>query len=261
MDVPVIVEARAKRLYVTLNRPEVLNAQNQSMRMALVEAIDRLEFDDDLRVMILSGAGRAFSAGADIKEMNDFAGNRQELGSTSVHFERLWRADKPIIAAIHGYAVGGGFELAQLCDIRVASEDAQFGQPEPRNIGGIGGIAIRHLHHLIPRGEAMMIHLRGTPISARRAYDIGLVQALAPTKEDMLSDAEAIAEDVLACSAASLRQIKKIVRGGVELAMRQQDVVTDALPPFRSSEGDDRRRAFLEGRDPAATVPAARSEV
>jgi enoyl-CoA hydratase len=228
MEEPVLVEARAQRLYVTLNRPEVLNAQNQAMRVGLVDAINRFEGDDELRVMILTGAGRAFSSGADIKELNELlegAPRRETVGATRIHFDRLWQAEKPIIAAIHGYAVGGGFELSQLCDIRVASEDAWFGQPEPRTTGGLGSYAVRHLHHLIPRGEAMLIHFSAQPISAERAYQIGLVQRLAPTKVEMLAEADAIAEDMLACSDASLRRIKKVVRAGVELVMAQQDVL------------------------------------
>jgi enoyl-CoA hydratase/carnithine racemase len=259
MEAPVLIEAREQRLCVTLNRPEVLNAQNQPMRVALVEALDRFEADDELRVMIISGAGRAFSSGADIKELNELEGSTREarLAATRIHFDRLWQTEKPVIAAVHGYAVGGGFELAQMCDIRVASEDAQFGQPEPRTTGGLGSIAVRHLHHLIPRGEAMLIHLRARPISADRAYQIGLVQALAPTREEMLKEADAIADDVIACADASLRRIKSLVRAGVELSMAQQDVVSQALPPFRSEDRERRRNAFLRGADPADSGPGS----
>ena len=142
------------------------------MRDALVAALDRFEADDDLRVAVLRGAGRAFSAGADLKEQaerpRDGRTRRRNSDATWIHFDRLWRTDKPVIAAMHGYAVGGGFELAQLCDLRVATVDAQLGQPEPRTIGGIGGVAVHHLHHLMAHGEAMRIHLTGRPITGER---------------------------------------------------------------------------------------------
>jgi enoyl-CoA hydratase/carnithine racemase len=251
---PVLVEVREQRMYVTMNRPEVLNAQNQPMRVALVEAFDRFDADPDLRVAILSGAGRAFSAGADIKEMQartderadgDAAGPAPEQNPTHIHFDRVWQTDKPVIAAIHGFAVGGGFELSQLCDLRVVTRDAQLGQPEPRNIGGLGSFALQHLHHLVPRGEAMLVHMTGAPISGERAYQVGLAQRLADDRDGALAAADALAEEVLQCSAASLRRIKQVLRAEVDDQVARQIALSKDLPPFDHREGADRRATFL----------------
>jgi enoyl-CoA hydratase/carnithine racemase len=220
---PVLVEVGDQRMYITLNRPEVLNAQNQPMRDALVAALDRFEADDDLRVAVLSGAGRAFSAGADLKEIPDrpHGGGGGRAGSRGgerswIHFDRIWHTDKPVIAALHGYAVGGGFELAQLCDIRIATADALLGQPEPRTIGGIGGIAIDHLHHLIPRGEAMLIHLTAEPITGERAYQIGLVQRVVADQPELRAAADALADSIVKCSPAALTKLKQSVRANID---------------------------------------------
>jgi enoyl-CoA hydratase/carnithine racemase len=243
---PVLVEVRDQRMIITLNRPDVLNAQNHAMRVALIEALDRLEADADLRVGILTGAGRAFSAGADIKEMDERRGpgtteaERQAFqASTMVHFDRVWECDKPLIAAIHGHAVGGGFELAQLCDIRVCSEAAVFGQPEPRNTGGMGGIAVHHLHRIIPAGEANLIHYTGRTITGRRAYEIGLCQKLAADRDGMLADADAIADEIIGCSPTALTRIKRILRTCDDLQVDAARVATRSILATRERGPDD----------------------
>jgi enoyl-CoA hydratase/carnithine racemase len=209
-DAPVLVEARDGKLIVTLNRPQALNAQNQEMREALVAAVDRLESDDELRVGIIKGAGRAFSAGADLKELQ--AGTAPSEGRMFVHFDRVWWCNKPLIAAVHGHAAGGGFELAQLCDIRIATTDAQFSQPEARSIGRIAPIATQHLELLLGRGEAMLLHLSGLPMSGERAYQLGLVQRLVDQPDQLLPVAEAIADAMMLFSNAALEDAKRILR-------------------------------------------------
>jgi len=208
-DAPVLVDARDGKLIITLNRPHVLNAQDQPMREALAAAVDRLESDDDLRVGIIMGAGRAFSAGADLKEIRAEAAPSERL---FVHFESVWWCDKPLIAAVHGHAAGGGFELAQLCDIRIATLDAQFSQPEARSIGGIAPIAAQHLELLMGRGEAMLLHLSGLPMSGARAYELGLVQRLVEKADQLLPVAETIADAIMQFSNAALADAKRILR-------------------------------------------------
>ena len=181
----VIVEAKDRKLFITMNRPEALNAQNDEMRTQLAEAVARLEADDDLLVAILYGVGgRAFSAGADLKERH-FAPVGpivpEHSRSRWVHFEALRWASKPIIAAIDGWCVGGGLEVANYCDIRIATETSRFGMPEPRTIGATGGPALHQMPRVVPMGEALLMQLTSQPISARRAYEIGLVQRLCPT--------------------------------------------------------------------------------
>jgi enoyl-CoA hydratase len=233
-DDPVLVEVRDQKMHITMNRPDVLNAQNQAMRVGLVDALDTLDDDDTIGVAILSGAGRAFSAGADLKEL---AANRERdtpvkagrPDPSFMHFERMWNVRKPVIAAIDGYAVGGGFELAQLCDIRVATEAASFGQPEPRNVGGFAAVAVHHLSRLVPEGEAMLILMTGRPITARRAYEIGLVQRLSPDRESMLAEAEAIADEILECSGSALRRAKAIVRAAAALRVNESELVARTM--------------------------------
>lgn len=181
-DATIQTDGRDRVLIITLNRPDALNAQNQDMRDRLVDALDRLDSDDELRVGILRGAGRCFSAGADLKEGALAAGTggaNVDRAALIRHFERLNSTTKPLIAVVHGWAMGGGFELALCCDMRGAADDARFALPEPRKIGAVAGIAVHRLTQMIPTGEAMRLLLTAQPIDARRAHAIGLVQELA----------------------------------------------------------------------------------
>ncbi|MGE0881039.1 MAG: enoyl-CoA hydratase/isomerase family protein [Acidimicrobiia bacterium] len=203
---PVIVEARDQKLYITLNRPRQLNAHNEPLRHALEAAIDRLDNDDDLLVGILKANGRAFSAGADLKEATPLPGGRTGFE----HFIKVETARKPMIACLHGYAMGGGLELALCCDIRIACADALLGTPEPRTFGGIPAVAVYRLANVIPRGEAMKIMLSSQPISAQRAYEIGLVQDVAPDYDAMVAAADKLADQMRECNVAALQTIKKL---------------------------------------------------
>ena len=211
---PVLVETRDGKMFITLNRPNVLNAQNDPLRAGLVAALDRLEADDELGVALLFGNGRAFSVGADMKEERSASG-----GDGLWHFDRLDRCPKPLIACIHGYAVGGGLEIALCCDIRVATEDALLGTPEARTIRGVPVIAAPRIGRLVPLGEALRMMLTSQPISGRRAYDVGLVQEIAPDRESMQQVAEKLADQILECSPNALATIKQIARTPVELEM------------------------------------------
>ena len=223
---PVLVEARDHKLYVTLNRPEALNAQNQPLREALVAAIERLDDDADLLVGIISGAGgRAFSAGADLKEVRSASESRHPVPESHrrqwVHFEAVRWASKPLIAAIDGYCLGGGLELANYCDIRIATEASRFGQPEPRTVGGTAGPALHQIVRTIPIGEALLMQLTSQPMEAKRAYQIGLIQRLCPDKEALLAEADAIADQMIECNPMALRQIKRLVRWGADMTSEQ----------------------------------------
>lgn len=226
-DVPVVVEVRDHKLYMTLNRPRALNAQNQPLRQALTEAVERLDNDPDILVGILYGTGgRAFSAGADLKERT----GRPEGFPTPehrreqwIHFEAVRWASKPLIAAIDGYCLGGGLELANYCDIRIATESSLLGQPEPRTIGGTAGPALHQLVRTIPIGEALLMHLTSQPMTARRAYEIGLVQRVCPDRESLLAETDAIADRMIECHPLALRQIKRVVRWGSEMTSEQTE--------------------------------------
>jgi dehydration protein DpgD len=228
-DPPVLVEAEDHTLYITLNRPSVLNAQNQAMRAALVDALERLDDDNDLRVGVLTGAGgRAFSAGADLKEIRATTGPPRarlpvQERTQWIHFRRLERVRKPVIAAIDGYAFGGGLELALLCDIRVATEASTLALPEPRTVGGVAEVAVHRLSRMIPLGEALRLHLTASPMTADRAHTIGLVQYLVPDRQAMYEKVSAIAKDMMQCSADALRLVKLVSRRAPTMSIGESE--------------------------------------
>ena len=239
-DTPVLVEARSHTLHITLNRPGVLNAQNQPMRAALVDALERLDADDDLRLGVLSGAGgRAFSSGADLKEIRAASKTpRAHLPVADrpqwIHFRRLERVRKPMIAAIDGYAFGGGLELALLCDIRVATEPSTFALPEPRTVGGLAEVAVHRLSRMIPLGEALRLHLTASPMAADRAYAIGLVQYLVSDREAMHEKVGVLADEIAQCPVDVLRLIKVVSRERSDHVNRRVRVAA-----FRVTEPSD----------------------
>jgi enoyl-CoA hydratase/carnithine racemase len=245
---PLLVDAHDHKLYITLNRPEALNAQNQAMRDALVGAVQRLDDDADLLVGILYGAGgRAFSAGADLKELSAAAARSRPVPEQHrhqwVHFEAVRWASKPIIAAIDGYCLGGGLELANYCDVRVATERSRFGQPEPRTAGGRAGPALHQLVRTVPIGEALLMHLTSQPIDARRAYEIGLVQKLCPDTEALLAETDAIADQMIECNPFALRQIKRLVRWGADMTAEQVEKLGLLVDEVRWQENSAERRS------------------
>jgi enoyl-CoA hydratase/carnithine racemase len=261
-DVPVLVEARDQVMYVTLHRPRVLNAQNSAMRDALVAAYDQFEADEDLRVLVLRGAGRAFSAGADLKEfagtsLDERAGTQHDA---MAHFARLERVRKPVIACIHGYAVGGGLEIALCADLRIATEDALLGTPEARTNGGMPAVAVHRLARMIPHGEAMRIMLTSQPITGRRAYDIGLVQDLAHDADEMMDLAAAYAANIIECHPPSVAAIKSISRWSFLADVAESQRFAEQSRAF-DTRGDDRHHTgadFLSRRsDQRRTEPGA----
>ncbi len=221
-NLPVVVETRNRKIYIGLNRPEVMNAQNDEMRGLLVDAVERMENDPEVLVGIVHGiGGRAFSSGADLKQIGPGSpGRLRPEGQRPVwrHFEALRWASKPVIAAIDGYCLGGGLELANYCDIRIATERSTFGQPEPRTVGGPAGPGLQQLPRLIPLGEALLMLLTSQPITARRAYEIGLIQRLCPDAVALMVEADAIADQMIECNPSALRVIKRVVRWGAHMA-------------------------------------------
>jgi enoyl-CoA hydratase/carnithine racemase len=211
----VLFEKRDRKAYITLNRPQAMNAINSELRQALDEALRQADADDDVLVILLMGAGgRAFCAGVDLKERS-----QKDSTTGTVRLKRddpLETLKKPVIAVIDGHCVAGGMEMTLRCDIRVATAKSLFGMPEPRR-GLMSSTALHHLSRQIPLGEAMLLHLTGRSISAQRAYDIGLIQAVAPDREALMREAEAIAEDILLCAPLNVQAIKYIVKTGRNL--------------------------------------------
>ncbi len=214
-DAPIQLEVRNRVLIITLDRPHALNAQNQAMRDHLVDALDRLDGDDELLVGVIRGAGRSFCAGADLKELHgDSASSRPDVDrATRMRlFYRLDTARKPLIAVVHGWTVAGGLELALCCDMRVAAADAKFALPEPRSVGVMPGVAVLRLAQMIPLGEALRLLLTSRPIDAARAYAIGLVQEVAADADAALSVALELAAQIAECDAGAVANAKQITR-------------------------------------------------
>ena len=207
--------------WVTLNRPDVLNAINMRMRDELWEMMHAVRDDPDVRVVVFTGAGdRAFSAGADISE---FGTAPSIAEARRARRERdLWglmlSLDEVLIAAVHGYALGAGVELPMCCDIRIASDDAQFGLPEVGlgYIPSAGGTQTLPRH--VPPGLAMQMILTGDPIDARSAYASGLVQKIVPRRR-LYAEAETLARTIAARSAAATRLAKRAIVDGAELSL------------------------------------------
>ena len=214
-----LVEKKDKIAYVTLNRPEVLNAPNAALMAELDCVLDGIAGDESVSVMILTGAGeKAFAAGADISEINRkdaLTGVAMAVNGQRI-LRRLETMGKPSIAAVNGFALGGGCEIAMACTIRIASEKAKFGQPEV-NLGVIPGYAgTQRLCRIVGRGVAMELILTGRIIDAGEALRIGLVTQVVPPA-DLLTTAEKTAKTLVAKGPLALRAAMEVVNRGHDI--------------------------------------------
>ena len=236
---------------MTISRPEALNALNSQVLADLDAMIDQVEQDDELYVAILTGEGRSFVAGADIGEMKGFSaidGKRFGIRGGNV-FLKLGNMSKPIIAAVNGFALGGGCELAMACDIRLASEKAKFGQPEV-GLGitpGFGGT--QRLPRIVGLSKAMELILTGKTIGAAEAKEIGLVNAVYPPDE-LMGEAMKMAEAICANAQIAVCESKRCIRMGM-----QTDIHTAAALEAEAfgvtcgtEDKDEGMGAFLEKR-------------
>lgn len=246
--------------YVTLNRPEVMNAVNQQMRQEIIHVCEQVRRDPEVRVCIFTGAGdRAFSTGFDLKEripQGEAAGlfaqrNARHQPDIHFHHQAISSLDKPTIAAIRGYAVGGGLEVALACDIRVASEDAKLGMMEVRRgrLGGSGGT--QRLPRLIGTAKALELCLTGELVDAAEAFRLGLVNRVVPV-EQLVPTAEDIAAKICLGAPLSVIAIKEAITKGVELPIEQGLQLEGELGLVLSTTEDQKEgsRAFAEKRTP-----------
>ena len=245
------VTGRVARL--TIQRPDKLNALNDSLIDELGRAIDEISHRDDVRGTIVTGAGRAFVAGADIHELaaqGPFDGKARALRGQEV-FRRFESSPKPIIAAVNGFALGGGCELALACHIRIASDAAKFGQPETK-LGitpGYGGT--QRLARLIGRGRALELLLTGEMIDAREAHRIGLVNRVVPA-EELLATAQAVMEQILANGPLAVALCIEAVDRGLEMPLSEGLLLEANHFGLLASTADMREgmQAFFEKRAP-----------
>ncbi len=236
---------------VQLNRPKVLNALNFETLNELGNALEEMDKDENVRVIILTGGDKVFAAGADIKEMYEATVVTLTLGRRFELWDRIRRISKPIIAAVSGYCLGGGNELAMNCDIILASENATFGQPEV-NIGvmtGAGGS--QRLTRTVGKHKAMEMLLTGKPIGAEEAYRIGLVNHVYPP-ESLLDEAKRMANVIASKSPISIRTSKEAILRAhdttVEMGLEFERKAFYML--FATDDAKEGMRAFIEKRKP-----------
>lgn len=214
----VSIEDRGKVRWLTINRPDKLNALNREVLTALEQAFSRAMGDSGVGAVVITGAGeKAFVAGADIAEFQGLSpAQAQALAQRGQElFSAIEQAPKPVIAAVNGFALGGGMELAMACHLRVASENAKFGQPEVKLglIPGYGGT--QRLPRLVGRGRALELLLTGRMIDAATALAWGLVNRVVPLAE-LHGAVQGLAEEVLAVAPTAVRRCLEAVRGGLE---------------------------------------------
>ena len=202
-----------------LNRPKALNALNRELMTELMTALEAFDADPAVGCMVITGSARAFAAGADIKEMADATPARMMTGSFIDLWDRLHRIGKPVIAAVSGFALGGGCELAMACDMIVASETAQFGQPEI-NLGVIPGAGgTQRMTLAVGKALAMEMVLNGRYLSADEALRYGLVNRVYPV-EVYLEEAVRLANEIAARAPVALRLAKEAVNAAFEMPLR-----------------------------------------
>ena len=252
-DALVLVERDEARRVALLrfNRPKQLNALNGAVMDQLCGALEALDADEAIRVMVVTGDERAFAAGADIGEMATASAIEMLRANRIAQWDRVRRIGKPVIAAVNGWCLGGGCELAMALDLIVAGEGARFGQPEI-NLGVIPGAGgTQRLTRAIGKSRAMQMILTGEPIDAREAHRLGLVARVVPS-ELLVEDALTLAATIATKSPLALRLAKEAVNAAYEMSL------TDALAHerrlfyllFASEDQKEGMAAFLEKRDP-----------
>lgn len=239
---------------VTINRPKVLNALNAPTLDDLRRVLLDLKRDESIRAIVITGAGdKSFIAGADINELavqSPSSGRDHALTGQHV-FDLIENLGKPVIAAVNGYALGGGCELAMACTLRLAADTAKLGQPEI-NLGILPGYAgTQRLARLVGKGKAMEMILTGSPISAAEAERIGLVNRVVPAG-DLLTDARKLAASLAAQAPIAMRYIISAVNHGLEMPFAQGCAYEATLFGLATATDDMREgtRAFLEKRRP-----------
>ena len=237
---------------VTLNRPKALNALNAQLLSELSDALKAMQADRNVRCIIITGSEKAFAAGADIKEMSSKSFVdvfTQDLFANEI--DTVLAVRKPIIAAVSGYALGGGCELAMMCDFIICSDTAKFGQPEI-NLGVVAGIGgTQRLTRFVGKSKSMEMHLTGRMMDAAEAEHSGLVSRVVPAK-DLLADAKATAAKIAEKSMITAMVVKESVNRAYETTLREgllfERRVFHSL--FASEDQSEGMNAFMEKREP-----------
>ncbi len=247
----ILVERRDKVGLITLNRPKALNALSGPLMDDLARALDELEDDPNIGALVLTGSDKAFAAGADIKEMQEKAWPGIYIEDFIKPWERLGRCRKPVIAAVAGYALGGGCEIAMMCDFILAADTARFGQPEV-NLGvtpGAGGT--QRLTRQVGKSKAMEMCLTGRMMDAEEAERVGLVSRIVPAAE-LIDDAVATAQRIAEMSGHVTMAIKESVNRAYEVPLTEGVRFERRLfhAGFGTADQKEGMAAFIEKRQP-----------
>ena len=250
MPQTLLIEIQSHVALIRLNRPEALNALNQQLMSELATALQAMDTDDNVRCIVITGSDKAFAAGADIREM---AGKTFAQAFVSDIFgpetEAIQRIRKPIIAAVAGFALGGGCELAMMCDFILAADTAKFGQPEI-NLGIIAGMGgTQRLTRAVGKAKAMEMHLTGRMMDAAEAERAGLVSRIIPAA-DLIDEALKTAAKIAAKSAISVRAAKESVNRAHESTLHEGLLHERRLfhAMFATEDQKEGMAAFLEKR-------------
>ncbi len=235
---------------IRLNRPKVLNAMNKQLWLDFQTALEDAGKDSAVKVLVVTGEGRAFSTGADLKESKTrtLEAYREYLEELQEASRKILRFDKPTIAAINGYALGSGYELALACDIRIADEKAQIGSPEAKVTSSVTGGAFRLVQDLIGPGKAKELLFTGEYIDGREAERIGLINKAVPA-DRLDAEVRNMAEKIAANSAISLKMIKKglhMARGEVSLEALMDFEIEACLTCVSTRERQESLKEFEE---------------
>jgi enoyl-CoA hydratase len=247
----IAIEKRGRVGVIRLNRPQALNALNATLRNELLAAVERFDADAGIGCIVITGSDKAFAAGADIKEMADKSYIDVFAADYAADYERLARARKPIIAAVAGFALGGGCEVALMCDLIIAADNAKFGQPEIKLgvIPGMGGT--QRLTRAVGKAKAMDLILTGRMMDAAEAERSGLVARVVPAAS-LMEEAMKLAETIAAMSLPSLLAAKEAVNRAFETSLaegvRFERRVFHAL--FATQDQKEGMAAFTEKRPP-----------
>jgi enoyl-CoA hydratase len=250
----VLVEIRDHVAYITINRPERRNSLSRAVSSALVKAFSDAELDPDVWAVAITGAGdKAFCAGGDLKEFDELAKQGRPFpvpmtGPERNVYETVLETYKPTIAVLNGPAVGGGFELALACDLRIAAEHAHVALPEAKR--GMGAnFATVLLPRLLPRAKALELLYTGEPMSPQEALTWGLVNRVVPAAE-LADEAEKLIRSLVGNAPLSLRRYKEMTTKGWELPVQAALRLNVGPNPYLTEDREEGIRAFLEKRAP-----------
>jgi enoyl-CoA hydratase len=244
----IIYEKQKDIATIKLNRPKVLNAMNKQLWLDFQVALEDVKNDPEIRVLIITGEGRAFSTGADLKESKDrsIEEYREYLIELQETSRKIIRFEKPTIAAINGYALGSGYELALACDIRIAADDAQIGSPEARVSSSITGGAMRLVQDLIGPGKAKELLFTAEYIDGKEAGRIGLVNKSVPL-DQLMDTVKQMAEKIAKNSSFSINMIKRglnMARGEVSLEALMDYEIEACLACVSTKERQESLKEF-----------------